>query len=142
MLVEIIEESIRIFWKFVRADDDACSVVPKYRRGSNLQSHDPAHSQLLQEVQTSLQKKKKKLAELLRSESGIMRKLLKYPEESSNYRVLYFFSRVDLKLVSRVLNMSKLTTDQLIWCSNKINKVQSINGKVHVEPSFLLFPCS
>uniref|UniRef100_A0A2P2JP49 Uncharacterized protein LOC103330001 n=1 Tax=Rhizophora mucronata TaxID=61149 RepID=A0A2P2JP49_RHIMU len=53
MLVEIIEESIRIFWEFVRADKDAHDVVRKGSRGIQTE---PTQLELLAEVRTSLQK--------------------------------------------------------------------------------------
>ncbi len=55
-LVEIMEESIRIFWRFVRADKDARSVMPKSRRGTQIEPLDPTELELLTEVRTSLQK--------------------------------------------------------------------------------------
>lgn len=55
-LVEIMEESIRIFWRFVRADKDANSVILKSRRGTQIEPLDPAELELLTEVRTSLQK--------------------------------------------------------------------------------------
>ncbi|KAJ9147628.1 hypothetical protein P3X46_029765 [Hevea brasiliensis] len=140
-LVEIMEESIRIFWRFVRADKDARSVMPKSRRGAQIEPLDPTELELLTEVRTSLQKKDKKLKDTLRSGNCILRKFQKHQEDSSSEQVLYFFSQVDMKLVCRVLNMSKITTDQLIWCRNKLDKINFVNRKIHVEPSFLLFPC-
>jgi hypothetical protein len=53
----------------------------------------------------------------------------------------FFFSQVDVKLVSRVLNMSRITSDQLVWCRSKLSQIGFVNKKMHVEPSFLLFPC-
>ncbi|KAG8662338.1 hypothetical protein MANES_01G090500v8 [Manihot esculenta] len=140
-LVEIMEESIRIFWRFVRADKDANSVILKSRRGTQIEPLDPAELELLTEVRTSLQKKEKKLKDILRSGNCILRKFRKHKEDGCSDQVLYFFSQVDMKLVSRVLNMSKITTDQLIWCRNKLNKINFVSRKIHVEPSFLLFPC-
>ncbi|KAA8530361.1 hypothetical protein F0562_005070 [Nyssa sinensis] len=108
ILVEIMEESIRIFWRFVRADKD-CTTLSQ--RGTQVELHDPADSELLMEVRKNLQKKEKKLKDLLRSGNCILRKFRKCQEENSDH-VLYFFSQVDMKLVSRVLNMSRITTDQ------------------------------
>ncbi|KAK6928193.1 Protein of unknown function DUF1666 [Dillenia turbinata] len=138
MLVENMEESIRIFWRFVRADKDANHVM-KGLRGIQLELQDPADSDLLMEIRTNLQKKEKKLKDLLRTGNCILRKF-KHNEDSSD-QVLYFFSQVDLKLVSRVLNMSRLTTDQLMWCRNKLSRINFVHKKIYVEPSFLLFPC-
>ncbi|XVF16612.1 hypothetical protein REPUB_Repub10bG0047000 [Reevesia pubescens] len=140
MLVEIMEESIRIFWRFVRADKDANIVIQKARKGTQVEPLEPDDLELLAEVQTSLQKKDRRLKDILRSGNCILRKFKKNQEENSD-QVLYFFSQVDLKLVARVLNMSKMTKDQLFWCHGKSSKINFVNRKINVEPSFLLFPC-
>ncbi|XP_044468146.1 uncharacterized protein LOC123197804 isoform X2 [Mangifera indica] len=139
MLVETMEESIRIFWRFVRADKDANVVRPKIRRRTQVEPQETLDLELLSEVRTSLQKKEKKLKDILRSGNCILRKFQK--QEDSSDQVLYFFSQVDMKLVARVLNMSKITTDQLLWCRNKLSKINFVSRKIQVEPSFLLFPC-
>lgn len=139
MLVEIMEESIRIFWRFVRADKDANIMIQKSQKGTQIEPQDAIDLELLAEVRTSLQKKEKKLKEILKSGNCILRKFQKQQENSD--QVLYFFSQVDMKLVARVLNMTKLTTDQLLWCRNKLDKINFIGRKIHVEPAFLLFPC-
>jgi hypothetical protein len=56
MLVEIMEESIRIFWQFVRSDKDAENVISKGRKGTQIEPQDPTELELLTEVRTSLQK--------------------------------------------------------------------------------------
>ncbi|XP_057486823.1 uncharacterized protein LOC130772932 [Actinidia eriantha] len=134
MLVEILEECIRIFWRFVRADKDSS------KRRPHVDLQRPADHNLLMEVGSNLQKKEKKLKELLRSENCILRRFQKR-EEDGSVQVLYFFSQVDMKLVARVLNMSRVTTEQLIWCQNKLTKIGFVNKKIRVDPSFLLFPC-
>ncbi|KAL9255702.1 hypothetical protein AKJ16_DCAP10410, partial [Drosera capensis] len=120
MLVEIMEESIRIFWKFICADKYAHGIISKCRIRSNVQSSDAIDAQLFMEVQDCARKRRKILAELSRRQKGIRKIFQK--QEGSEDRVLYFFCQVDLRLVLRVLNMLKITTDQLIWCSNKLNK--------------------
>ncbi|KAK2994634.1 hypothetical protein RJ640_025688 [Escallonia rubra] len=140
MLVEIIEASIRIFWRFVKADKDCTSVIVKGRKRPVAALQDPADSELLMQVQKSLQKKERKLKDLLRSENCILRRFQRCREDTSD-QVFYFFSQVDLKLVSRVLNMSRISTDQLVWCSSKLSKISFVNRKIHVESSFSLFPC-
>ncbi|CAK7328004.1 unnamed protein product [Dovyalis caffra] len=139
-LVEIMEESIRIFWRFVRSDKDAQNVISKGRKGTQIEPQDPTELELLTEVQTSLQKKEKRLKDILRSGNCILKKFQKHQGGNSD-QVLYFFSQVDMKLVSRVLNMSKLTTDQLLWCHSRLSKINFVSRKIHVEPSFSLFPC-
>ncbi|XP_060191830.1 uncharacterized protein LOC132621534 isoform X1 [Lycium barbarum] len=139
-LVEILEESIRIFWRFVRADKDCYSVMAKGQKGIHPDVQELEDLELLQETRKNLEKKEKKLQEVLRSGNCILRKFRKNREEDSDH-VLYFFSQVDMKLVSRVLNISRLTKDQLVWCHNKLSRISFVHRKIHVEPSFLLFPC-
>ncbi|XP_060192791.1 uncharacterized protein LOC132622238 isoform X2 [Lycium barbarum] len=141
VLVEILEESIRIFWQFVRADRKYSSTMVKGQKGT--QHHElkaPGDLELLMEVKKGLQKKEKKLKDALRGECCILKRFKKYKEDDSDH-VLYFFSQVDMKLVARVLNMSSLTTDQLVWCHNKLSRISFLHRKILVDPSFLLFPC-
>jgi hypothetical protein len=56
MLVEIMEESIRIFWRFVRSDKDAQNVISKGRKGTQIEPQDPTELELLTEVRTNFQK--------------------------------------------------------------------------------------
>lgn len=84
--------------------------------------------------------KDRKLKDLVRSGNCILRRFRKCREEDSDH-VLYFFSQVDMKLVSRVLNMTRITTDQLVWCHSKLSRISFEDRKIEVEPSFLLFPC-
>lgn len=134
VLVEILEESIRLFWRFVRAD--------KYKRQTPVEFQRPEDQQLFVDLQKDLHKKERKLKDHLRRGNCILKKLRQCREDDETEdQVLYFFCQVDMKLVSRVLQMSKLTTDQLVWCHNKLSEVSFVNKKIHVEPSFLLFPC-
>ncbi|XP_061367106.1 uncharacterized protein LOC133310227 [Gastrolobium bilobum] len=140
MLVEILEESIRTIWRFIRADKDATNLTHKgLIKENQVEFQDPADSELLVEIRTDLHKKEKRLRDLLRSGSCILKKFQKHREDGTD-QVLYFFSQVDMKLVWRVLNMSRITTDQLAWCRSKLNKINFVNRRIRVEPSFLLFP--
>lgn len=56
MLLEILEESIRTIWRFIRADKYAHTAVFKCQRGTEAELQDPADSNLLMEIQTNLQK--------------------------------------------------------------------------------------
>ncbi|CAK8540626.1 unnamed protein product [Lathyrus sativus] len=139
MLVEILEESIRTIWRFIRGDKDASNLTIKSLKEHHVELQDPADSQLLVEILTDLQKKEKRLREILRSGSCILKKFKKHNEDETD-PVLYFFSQVDMKLVWRVLNMSRITTDQLGWCRSKLNNINFVNKRIHVESSCLLFP--
>ncbi|URD71914.1 hypothetical protein MUK42_09931 [Musa troglodytarum] len=139
VLEEIMEESIRIFWEFVKADKDETPWMLKGLLGTHVQLQDPDDFKFMASTQSNLQKKEKKLKDILRIRNCLVKKFKRPKEDRSNQDV--FFSQVDLKLVARVLRMSRITTEQLVWCHTKLNNIVFIEGKVHREPSFLLFPC-
>ncbi|PSS28739.1 Cobalt-precorrin-5B C(1)-methyltransferase [Actinidia chinensis var. chinensis] len=132
ILTEFIDESMRVFWEFLRADKDEAS------RSTHVHLQDPSDSELLIDIKTSLQKKERRLKDIVRSGNCIVKKFQKHQEGRMDRALL--FAQVELKLVARVLNTSRLTTDQLVWCQKKLNKISFFNRKIHVEPSFLLFP--
>nr|GMD01113.1 uncharacterized protein LOC109153702 isoform X1 [Ipomoea batatas] len=142
MIVETLEESIRVFWHFVKADKDSAITTMKGQKGVHPDVQNAEDLELLMDVMKSLRKLQKEnaLKNILRSEQCILRRLRRCRDEDSDH-VLYFFSQVDMKLVCRVLNMSRLTTDQLVWCHDKLNRISFVQRKIRVEPSFLLFPC-
>ncbi|KAL0350893.1 UNVERIFIED_CONTAM: hypothetical protein Sradi_4238500 [Sesamum radiatum] len=74
MLVEIVEESIRIFWRFVQADKD-CTLASLNGHKKLPELTNPEDVKLLEEVKKVLQKKERKLKDVLRSENCILRKL-------------------------------------------------------------------
>ena len=76
----------------------------------------------------------------MRSGNCIVRKFQKHHEDQLNHEQLV--AQVGLRLISRVLYMSKLRKEQLIWCNEKLFRIKFSSRKnVQVEPSFLLFPC-
>ncbi|KAL9812576.1 putative ribosomal protein L34Ae [Arabidopsis thaliana] len=145
-LVEIMEETIRLFWRFVRCDKLTISIHDqKSRTKSQIEpdhEEDSEDLEMFAEVKSQLQNKEKRLRDVLKSERCIIRRFQKHKEEDSTEdQVLHFFSQVDMKLVTRVLNMSKLTRDHLVWCHNKLTKINFVNRRLHLDPSFCLFPC-
>ncbi|XP_042406574.1 uncharacterized protein LOC121996622 [Zingiber officinale] len=138
-LEDIMEESIRIFWEFVKADKDETPGFLKMLIGSHAELEDLADSKLMSEIQIKLEKKEKRLKDILRTGNCLVKKFKKPKEDRSNQDL--FFSQVDLKLVARVLRMSKITTHQLVWCDAKLSNIWFVEAKVYREPSFLLFPC-
>ncbi|KAL1205411.1 hypothetical protein V5N11_011310 [Cardamine amara subsp. amara] len=145
-LVEIMEETIRLFWRFVRCDKLTSSIHDhKSRTKSQIEpdhEDDSEDLEMFAEVKSQLQNKEKRLKDVLKSERCIIRRFQKRKEEdSAEDQVLHFFSQVDMKLVTRVLNMSKMTKDHLVWCHNKLTKISFVNRRLHLDPSFCLFPC-
>ncbi|KAL6146881.1 hypothetical protein ACLB2K_057558 [Fragaria x ananassa] len=142
-IVETLRESIRTIWRFIRADKNA-NITTACRKRSLPSGLDP---ELLKQIQADLRKKERMLKELKRSQNRIIKRFRKHEEEgeedeeSANHGHLSFFSQVDIRLVSRVLNMSIITQDQLVWCQSKLSKIHFVRRKVHEDPSFLWFPC-
>ncbi|XP_008802627.3 uncharacterized protein LOC103716422 isoform X2 [Phoenix dactylifera] len=139
MLEDIMEESIRIFWKFVKADKDETPAILKGLVGSQVELQNPSDYEVMMDIEAILQKKEKKLKDILRTGNCLVKKFKKPKEDRPNQDL--FFSQVDLKLVARVLKMSRITTDQLLWCHKKLKMITSVDRKIHREPAFLLFPC-
>ncbi|KAK4263458.1 hypothetical protein QN277_028858 [Acacia crassicarpa] len=143
-LAEIIKESIWLFWRFVRADKEDGNLILKVSQQNRNDPKDPAISDLVKDIRAHLHKKEKKLKDLVRTRNCIVRKFQKHQqqqEDQLNHEQL--LAQVELKLVSRILNLSKLRKEHLIWCNEKLKRIKFVMKKkeVVVEPSFLLFPC-
>lgn len=52
-----------------------------------------------------------------------------------------FDAGVALKLVARVLIMSEISRDQILWCHGKLDEINLVDKRLNIEPKFLLFPC-
>lgn len=162
-LAEIIKESMRVFWDFVRADkDDTGNAFFKVSHQSKTHLKDPEISDLLISIRNLHQKvndivvlvntnyivlrvlaflqKEKRLKDIVRSGNCIVRKFQKQHEDRVEVGHEQLVAQVELKLISRILNMSKLRKDQLIWCNEKLKRITFVDRKIQVEPSFLLFP--
>ncbi|XP_021299890.1 uncharacterized protein LOC110428385 [Herrania umbratica] len=140
MLTDIIEESMQVFWEFLRADKDEANATSKTPQQARVAPHDPTDFELLMDVRTDLQKREKRLKDIQRSTNCIIKKLQRQHHGNLLDHAL-FIAQVELKLVSRVLNMLKITTDQLVWCHEKLNRINFSSRKIELEPSFTLFPC-
>ncbi|KAL5179051.1 hypothetical protein HKD37_01G000442 [Glycine soja] len=139
-LADIIKESMRVFWEFVRADKDYGNVIFKASRHNRIDLKDPMISGLMVDIKTQLQKKERRLKDIVRTGNCIVKKFQKHHEDELDHEQLV--ARVGLRLISRVVNMSKLRKEQLIWCNEKLHRIKFLSRKiVQVEPSFLLFPC-
>ncbi|KAL3636243.1 hypothetical protein CASFOL_020790 [Castilleja foliolosa] len=141
-LVGIIRESMMIFRDFVFADKKAINVVVNGSHGTKIDLQESQKSELLVDIISNLQKKDRKIREHVKSRNCIVKKLKKYQSSrSGDDDIELLTSHTDLRLISRVLSMSRLTMYQLVWCQDKLNNISFVSRKVYVEPSFLLFPC-
>ncbi|PPD96257.1 hypothetical protein GOBAR_DD06710 [Gossypium barbadense] len=140
MLKDIIEESLLVFREFLRADKDEANSTSKALR-SQVAPHEPIDFEFLMDVKTHLHKKEKRLKEIQRGTNCIIKKFQRQEHQGNLLDYALFIAQVELKLVSRVLNVSKISTDQLAWCHEKLQRIRFSSRKIEIEPSFTLFPC-
>ncbi|CAI9113571.1 OLC1v1014196C1 [Oldenlandia corymbosa var. corymbosa] len=129
----IMEESIRTFMNFLKADRESrCRILAAFLKRKHRGSADAALLLLLKKVN---KKKKMKIKELKHSGNCLRQRRLKLDEEMEILMAL-----VDLKVVSRVLRMRELTEEQLHWCEDKMSKVRVSDRKLQRDSSPLFFP--
>ncbi|KAK4779691.1 hypothetical protein SAY87_015797 [Trapa incisa] len=137
-VMQLMEETIRLFWDFIRSDKEEgdCSICKKRQ----LRVLDSDDMELLKVTRNQLKKKERKLKGILRSGNCIVKRLQKHRDRGDEMLMLVS-AQVELRLISRVLNMAKVTREQFIWCREKLERISFISRKIYAEPSFLLFPC-
>uniref|UniRef100_A0A0D9XDP2 Uncharacterized protein n=1 Tax=Leersia perrieri TaxID=77586 RepID=A0A0D9XDP2_9ORYZ len=138
-LEEIMEECMHVFWEFIRSDKVETTSVLKGLSSTHVELQDPLDHDLMMHIHATLQKKEKRLKDLLRTGNCIVKKFKKPKEGNLNQNL--FFSQVDMRLVARVLRMPRITSEQLQWCKAKLDKIALVDRRIHREASFLLFPC-
>jgi hypothetical protein len=55
--------------------------------------------------------------------------------------VQLLFALIDIKVFSRVLRMAKLSKEQLLWCEEKMSKLDLSENRLRRDGSPILFPC-
>ncbi|XP_055827202.1 uncharacterized protein LOC129895503 isoform X2 [Solanum dulcamara] len=131
----IMEEAIRTFMKFLKADkENPCQLLmTAFFRRNKRASTDPTLLLLLKKVN---KKKKSRVKDIGRSgKCSLGKRRLKEEEEME-----ILMGLIDLKVVSRVLRMSEVNDEQLHWCEDKMSKVRVSDGKLHRDASPLFFP--
>ncbi|GJX84014.1 putative ribosomal protein L34Ae [Tanacetum coccineum] len=133
-LIRIIESSILTFQMFVKMDKKKKSNGVRNIFGGQNQMVTP-----LQQVQSLLDKRKMKLKELWKKRKG--GKKNQWPATQEEVELL--LALIDVKVISRVLRMVKITKEQLFWSEEKMKKlhVSAATGKLQRDPSPILFPC-
>ncbi|XP_066326658.1 uncharacterized protein [Miscanthus floridulus] len=127
-LIKLLEESILTFRLFLKKDKRKSSVL--------MSAHGHTGSSI-QQVQSSLDKKEAKVKELLKKKKGWKSKT--WPGTMEEVQLL--FALIDIKVVSRVLRMGKLSEEQLLWCEEKMSKVDLTENWLRRDGSPILFPC-
>lgn len=130
-IIRILESSILTFQLFVKMDKKKNSGV------LNLFGNQNPMATPLQQVQSLLDKKGMKLKELRKKRKG--RKIKSWPVASEDVPLL--FGLIDIKIIGRVLRMSRISKEQLFWCEEKMKKLDLSDGKLQRDPRPILFPC-
>ncbi|XP_010263215.1 PREDICTED: uncharacterized protein LOC104601547 [Nelumbo nucifera] len=128
-LIRIIEDSILTFRLFLKMDKKKSSALSLF--GGQNQIESPLH-----QIKSSLEKKETKLKDI-RKKKGLKKK--SWPATFEEIEL--FFSLIDVKVISRVLRMVRISKEQLFWCEEKMNKLDLSGGKLQRDGSSLLFPC-
>ncbi|KAL5222078.1 hypothetical protein ABZP36_026791 [Zizania latifolia] len=127
-LIKLLEESILTFRLFLKKDK---------KKNSSLMSVHSHTGSSIQQVQLSLDKKEVKVKELFKRKKGWNSKT--WPATMEEVQLL--FALIDIKVVSRVLRMAKLSKEQLLWCEEKMSKLDLSDNKLRRDGSPILFPC-
>ncbi|XP_062194897.1 uncharacterized protein LOC133898281 isoform X2 [Phragmites australis] len=127
-LIKLLEECILTFRLFLKKD--------KKKNSPLMSAHDHTGSSI-QQVQSSLDKKETKVKELFKKKKGWKKKT--WPATMEEVQLL--FALIDIKVVWRVLRMSKLSKEQLLWCEEKMSKLDLSDNRLRRDGSPILFPC-
>ncbi|OEL36415.1 hypothetical protein BAE44_0002570 [Dichanthelium oligosanthes] len=127
-LIKLLEESILTFRLFLKKD--------KKKNSAHMSAHGHTGSSIHQ-VQSSLDKKEAKVKELFKKKKGWKSKT--WPATMEEVQLL--LALIDIKVVSRVLRMGKLSKEQLLWCEEKMSKLDLSENRLRRDGSPILFPC-
>ncbi|XP_019426103.1 PREDICTED: uncharacterized protein LOC109334669 isoform X1 [Lupinus angustifolius] len=130
-LIKIIEISILTFHLFLKRDKKKSSVHV------NLFGNQSQLATSLHQVQSTLEKKVAKMKELRRKKKGWKKNC--WPEKHEEIQLL--LGLIDIKILLRVMRMRKMSREQLIWCEEKLKKLEVSNNKLERDPCPCLFPC-
>ncbi|KAJ0244653.1 Transmembrane protein [Hirschfeldia incana] len=152
-VLEAIERCITVFYDFVRADIKRPLVWERLKTSfvdsPLMEVEDPRDIKHYLDLKNLLQKKEQSLKEA----QGKKKKKIWFKKKKSPYMdedetekdeisMLVTFIKIELKLVSRVLQMSLVSSSHLKWCQHKLNNIDLNGGKLSRTSSTVLFPSS
>ncbi|ERN03967.1 hypothetical protein AMTR_s00079p00101030 [Amborella trichopoda] len=131
--VAVVEEAIVTFMNFLIVDRGKSSKILRIIFKRNQSSTNPT---LLKSLKKDMEKKKRKLKDLTRRRKCIKRRIRR--QSSNEMEIL--MGLIDLKVISRVLRMSRISTEQLKWCEEKLSRVTIYEGKLFRDFIPIMFP--
>ncbi|MQL91511.1 hypothetical protein Taro_024130 [Colocasia esculenta] len=126
MLVAI-EKAIQVFWDFLETDNCRPSGILKKLLWTNPQVDDARDLDLLDKLKKEVGQKDKRLKDLRKTRR---RGWKKTTPVLATQGIKTLLSLIDIKLVSRVLRMSSISTPQLRWCQGMLESIEINNGRV------------
>ncbi|KAM7268365.1 hypothetical protein ACFE04_010531 [Oxalis oulophora] len=130
-----IENCIETFWEFIKSENHKSWWKP--RALSTVE--DPRDLEILIDLSLTLRKKEILMKDLQGKARCWLRRVVINPTEESE-RKDTLLAMVDLKLVSRVLHMSTLSSSQLKWCQQKLQNIEFQQGKLFRTCTTTFFP--
>ncbi|XP_033512162.1 uncharacterized protein [Nicotiana tomentosiformis] len=141
-VLKAIEKCVNAFWFYVRTDSKK---TLSWKRNNFLRNHscveDPRDIWLLHDLTKKLQMKELWLKDVKGKRKCWLRRAIR-PQQLGEYftKIEYVFTLIDMKLVSRVLHMSIISTSHLKWCQHKLRNLEFKDGQILRTPTTLLFP--
>ncbi|XP_039009305.1 uncharacterized protein LOC120137673 isoform X3 [Hibiscus syriacus] len=139
-VLKAIEKCIKAFGKFITIERNKACWKFKSSLGSYPSMENPRDLHLLADLTTTLRKKEVWLKDLQGKQRCWFNKVVKPMEESQKEAML--FTIIEMKLISRVLQMSIVPSSQLNWCQQKLNNIQFHRGRLFRTATGPLFPSS
>ncbi|XP_020520262.1 uncharacterized protein LOC18422255 [Amborella trichopoda] len=139
-LVRVIEDSIKTFWAFIKTDSKCSSWNLQGLFFTHPRVEDPRDLEVLSDLKRRLHAKEIEMKGLQRKNRCWVKRSTPIQESD---RMEMLFCMIDMKLISRVLKMSTITSDQLIWCQKKLNHIEFRGGRAaERDCTGYLFPSS
>ncbi|KAK8556867.1 hypothetical protein V6N13_064862 [Hibiscus sabdariffa] len=139
-VLKAIEKCIKAFGKFITMERNKAWWKFKSSLGTYPPMENPRDLQLLADLTTTLGRKEVWLKDLQGKQRCWFKKVVKPMEESQKEAML--FTIIEMKLISRVLQMSMVSSSQLNWCQQKLNNIQFQRGRLFRTATGPLFPSS
>uniref|UniRef100_A0A803RC47 Ribosomal protein L34Ae n=1 Tax=Cannabis sativa TaxID=3483 RepID=A0A803RC47_CANSA len=138
-VLKAIEDCIQAFSLFVKTDDIK---KPWWKIKNSPWAYppveDPRDLELLAQLNKRLQKNKLWMKDLEGKKRCLVKRVVKPLEECEKEEML--LTMIDLSLVSRVLQMSMVSSSHLKWCQQKLHNIEFKDGKVVRTSTHSLFP--
>ncbi|KAK8274824.1 hypothetical protein V6Z12_D10G096700 [Gossypium hirsutum] len=139
-MLKAIEKCINAFGKFITTDRTKSWWKFKTSLWTHPPTENPRDLHLLADLTTTLAKKELWLKDLQGKRKCWFNKVVKPMEESQKETMV--FAMIEMQLISRVLQMSIVSTSQLNWCQQKLNNIQFKRGRLFRTATGPLFPSS